>query len=161
MNKIFFILLFASSMFISCDKNRVYEKNKEIKDYIWDSKNKASFTFEIADTTKLYNIYINVRHADFYQFSNIWLITYTTFPDGNKIEKRVEIPLANEEGKWRGEGMGDIWDCSYLIQQGAHYSIPGKYIIELEQNMRKDPLPAIMAIGIRVDNTQISRSKRN
>ena len=88
-------------MFVSCDKNRVYEKNKEIKDYIWDSKNKASFTFEITDTTKLYNIYINVRHADFYQFSNIWLITYTTFPDGNKIEKRVEIPLANEEGKWR------------------------------------------------------------
>ena len=143
----------------SCDKNRVFEKNKEIKGYSWASDNKASFTVDITDTTKLYNIYVNVRHVDYYQFSNIWLITRTTFPDGKKMQQRLEIPLATDEGRWYGEGMGDIWDKSYLIQQGAHFSKRGNYIFELEQNMRKDPLPGIMAIGLRVENTNIPQSK--
>jgi gliding motility-associated lipoprotein GldH len=152
-----FFLIAATFVFASCDRNRIFEKNKEIKDYLWDSKQKAAFTFEIADTTKLYNIYVNVRHADFYEFSNMWLIRSTTFPDGKKIEKRIEIPLASGEGKWYGEGMGDIWDCSSMIEEGIYFNQQGKYTIEFEQNMRKDPLPGIMAIGVRVENTQVSR----
>ncbi|MEI7669902.1 MAG: gliding motility lipoprotein GldH, partial [Pseudomonadota bacterium] len=107
-----------------------------------------------------YNVYINVRHADFYPFSNLWLMSRTTFPDGNRLEKRVEIPLANNEGKWFGEGMGDIWDMSHILQQGTYFNKAGKYTIELEQNMRKDPLPGIMAIGIRIQKTQVKRSNK-
>ena len=141
----------------SCDESRVFEKNREIKDYIWDSRNKASFTFEVKDTTTLHNIYVNVRHADFYQFSNIWLMVRTTFPDGKQLSKRVEVPLANDDGAWYGEGLGDIWDAQHLIQQGAFFEQPGKYTFDLEHNMRKDPLPGIMAIGLRVENTGIRK----
>lgn len=143
----------------SCDKSRVFEKNREIKNYIWDSRNKAAFTFDIVDTTSLYNIYVNIRHADFYQYSNVWLMVRTTFPDGKQISKRVEMPLANEEGKWLGDGIGDIWDAQYLIQQGAYFQQAGKYTFELEHNMRKDPLPGVMAVGLRVENTGVSRKR--
>ena len=143
----------------SCDESRVFEKNREIKDYIWDSRNKASFTFEIKDTTTLYNIYVNIRHADFYQFSNVWLMVRTTFPDGKQISKRVEVPLANDEGAWLGDGIGDIWDAQHLIQQGAFFNQAGKYTFELEHNMRKDPLPGVMAVGLRVENTGVPRKR--
>src|SRR5205809_462241 len=123
-------LLLIVTVVAGCDKNRVFEKNRDIKDYTWDSKNKASFTFDIQDTTLLYNIYVNIRHTDFYQFSNIWLMVRTTFPDGKQMTKRIEIPLANAEGAWFGEGLGDIWDVSHLIQQGAFFSKAGKYTFE-------------------------------
>lgn len=151
------LLLFITIFFAACDKNRVFEKNREIKNYSWDSKSKASFTFEIRDTTVLYNIYVNIRHADFYQYSNLWLMVRTTFPDGKQISKRIEIPLANDVGAWYGEGLGDIWDVQQLIQQGAFFNKVGKYTFELEHNMRTDPLAAIMAIGIRVENTNLKR----
>jgi len=156
-----FAFLFLTLLaFSACDKNRVFEKNREIKDYTWDSKSKAAFTFDIQDTAVLYNIYVNVRHADFYQFSNLWLMVRTTFPDGKQLSKRIEIPLSNADGAWYGEGLGDIWDASHLIQQGAYFNKAGKYTFELEHNMRKDPLPGIMAIGLRVEDTHVKKQPR-
>lgn len=154
------VFLTAVLIIAGCDKNRVFERNVDIKDYNWDSRARAGFEFEIIDTTVLYNIYINVRHADYYQFSNLWLSVTTTFPGGQSVQQRVDVPLANEEGVWFGEGLGDIWDVQHMIQQGAYFEKPGTYSIEVEQLMRKDPLPGIMSIGLRVENTGIQRFSR-
>ncbi len=141
----------------SCQTNMVFDDNEEIKNYVWDSKVKPSFTFEIKDTMVLYNIYINLRHVDYYMFSNVWLNVSAVFPDGTRQVKRVEIPLADESGKWYGEGLGDIWDYRYMIQQGAYFNKPGKYTFSLEHLMRKDPLPGVMSVGLRVENTGVGR----
>lgn len=143
-----FILLF---LLFSCDKNRVYEKNSDIPKYQWDSKFIVAFELEINDTSFLYDVYANIRHADAYPFRNLWIIVHTTFPSGEKKEKRIELPLADESGKFFGEGMGDIWDYRILIQQNAIFPEAGKYKFELEQNMRQDPLPMIMSMGLRVE----------
>ena len=145
-------------LFTSCDKNRIYEKNVTIDKYIWDSKVKPVFTVDIADTSVLYNLYINVRHAEIYPFQNIWLIVSTKFPDGTTASRRIEVMLADEEGKWFGEGLGDIWDYRSLIQENAFFDKPGTYTFSLEQNMRVDPLPGVMSIGMRIENTGIYRT---
>lgn len=150
----FFTMIVALT---ACQTNMVFDDNEEIKNYVWDSKIKPSFSFEIKDTTVLYNIYINVRHVDYYMFSNIWLNVEAVFPDGSRQIKRVEIPLADESGKWYGEGLGDIWDYRYMIQQGAYFNKTGKYTFTLEHLMRKDPLPGIMSVGLRVENTGVGR----
>jgi gliding motility-associated lipoprotein GldH len=142
----------------SCDNSRVYEKNVTIKKYIWDSAVKPAFEVEIRDTSVLYNLYVNVRHAGVYPYRNIWLLVGTRFPDSTLASKRIEVMLADEEGKWFGEGLGDIWDYRSLIQDNAYFSQPGTYLFTLEQNMRQDPLPGIMAVGIRIENTGIRRS---
>jgi gliding motility-associated lipoprotein GldH len=141
----------------SCDKNRIYEKNISVEKYSWDSKFVPSFTVEIKDTSVLYNLYINVRHAEFYPYQNIWLLVSTGFPDSTVSSKRIEIMLANKEGKWFGEGLGDIWDYRTLIQENAFFTTPGNYTFTLTQNMRQDPLPGIMSIGVRIENTGIRK----
>lgn len=153
------IIVFIAIIFcaISCEKNRVYEKNISIEKYSWDSKVIPSYTVEIRDTSLLYNIYVNIRHADLYPFQNIWLQVSTQFPDGTKASRRVEIMLANDEGKWFGEGLGDIWDFRSLIQENAFFNQPGTYTFTIEQNMRQDPLPGIMAVGLRVENMRMDR----
>lgn len=157
---VFAFVCVASASLLGCDTNRVFERNIDIKNYQWESKDKADFSFEISDTNALYNIYVNVRHADYYQYNNLWLSVTTIFPDGSKTKSRVDVPLANDEGVWFGDGLGDIWDVQHLIQQGAFFNQAGLYHIEIEQLMRRDPLPGIMAIGVRVENTGIRRSNK-
>src|SRR4029078_1910647 len=120
--KYFFVIGMAITLFSSCDKNRIYEKNIAIEKYIWDSKFTPSYTVEIKDTSVLYNLYVNVRHAEIYPFQNIWLMISTQFPDGTKSSRRIEVMLANGEGKWFGEGLGDIWDYRTLIQENAFFT---------------------------------------
>ncbi len=141
----------------SCEKNRVYEKNISIEKYTWDSKVVPAFTVEIPDTSALYNIYVNIRHIDLYPFQNIWLLVDTQFPDGTHTDRRIEIILANDEGKWHGEGLGDIWDFRSLIQENAFFNKAGTYTFTITQNMREDPLPGIMAVGLRVEKTGMTR----
>lgn len=148
------LLLFTLA---SCEKNRVYEKNISIDKYMWDSKTVPSFRVTIPDTTQLYNIYVNIRHADLYPFQNIWLQIGTEFPDGTHANRRIEIMLANDEGKWHGEGLGDIWDFRALVQENAFFKSGGTYTFTLAQNMRQDPLPGIMAVGLRVEKTGIQK----
>jgi len=164
-NKGFFKFITASALsafiilfFTACEKNRIYEKNITIEEYRWDSKAVVSYKIDIIDTSVLYNIYINVRHADLYPFQNIWLVIGTQYPDGTEASRRVEIMLANDEGKWYGEGLGDIWDYRTLIQENAIFTQQGVYVFTLEQNMRQDPLPGIMAVGLRIENSGLKKA---
>ena len=151
--------LFIFLLFSSCDKNRIYEKNIAVDKYEWSSNAVPQFAVEVSDTAILYNLYVNIRHADLYPFQNIWLLVGTQFPDGSRTSRRIEIMLANDEGKWFGEGLGDIWDFRSMIQENAFFTERGTYLFTLEQNMRQDPLPGIMAVGFRIENTGIRRSQ--
>lgn len=146
----------------SCNPNRVFEKNTDIPNNVWDKEFKPEFEFEITDTNLVYSLSVNVRHTNFYQFNNLWVMAYTTFPDGKTISSRVELPLADKDGKWHGDCLGDICDANILIQEKALFNQLGKYKLTFEQIMRNkslnlDQLPSIMAIGLKVEkiNTTI------
>jgi gliding motility-associated lipoprotein GldH len=140
----------------SCNPNRVYEKNIDIPGYNWDIKNKLTYKANITDTNFIYRISVNVRHTNFFQFSNLWLMVYTTFPDGELQSQRVQLPLANKDGKWHGDCLGDICDLNVTIQERAYFNQTGTHTFTFEQIMRDkeiniDYLPAIMAMGLRID----------
>lgn len=134
-----------------CDTSRIFEENTDIPKYIWNLDFKPEFTVNISDTTLLYNIYVNVRHTKFYPNSNLWIFITTKFPGGKKLEKRVELTLADKEGRWQGDCLGDICDIQLPIQQNAFFDHPGNYIFQFAQIMRTDNLPFVMSIGLRVE----------
>ena len=142
MYRIVFILLALSLVLTSCDKNRIFEKNTEIPDMSWDKNNILKFDVEINDTLSPDNIYINVRNASQYQFSNLFLFLKTRIPDGKASRDTVELTLANEKG-WLGDGAGDIWDNRILFKKNFHFPQAGTYTFELEQGMRINPLPLL------------------
>jgi gliding motility-associated lipoprotein GldH len=151
-------ILIIIFLFIACQQNLSYEKYISIDRESWNSAQKLFFPVEIKDTSVLYNIYINVRNTNDYPFSNLWLNIGTKFPDNQSFEKRINLTLADSSGKWLGQPQGDLNDEKILIQQNAFFQKPGTYTFSLEQIMRQDPLPGILAIGLRVENTQIKRS---
>ena len=148
LGRIILAFLLPIALLYSCNPNRVFEKNVDIKNNVWDKTVKTSYTLDIQDTTQHYDISVNVRHTNFYQFSNLWIMIYTTFPDGTRLSQKVELPLAEKDGKWYGDCLGSICDINVPIQK------KGKYTFEFEQLMRADQLPAVMAMGLKVEKTK-------
>ncbi|WP_109695704.1 gliding motility lipoprotein GldH [Chitinophaga deserti] len=133
-----------------------YEKNRDIPQSSWESSLKPTYevTLNNEDTAYFYNLYVNVRHTDAYPYNNLWLIVSTQLPgDSLPQSRRVELPLADSYGKWLGNGLDDIFEHRIPIQQNAILPRTGTYRFTFEQNMRQDPLPNIMSVGLRVEKT--------
>ena len=143
---ILFVLFFSS-----CDSNRVYEENMDIPQMAWDKNNKLKFEVDITDTISAYNVFINIRNAGIYQFSNIYLFINITFPNGKIRKDTTQCTLADVQGNWLGSGLGDIWDNKIEYMPNTHFPLSGKYIFEIEQAMRADKLEGILDAGLRVE----------
>ena len=148
------LFFFAIVFLNACDRNVVFEKNVELPENRWEQKNAVKFTVEIHDTINPHNLYINLRNAAGYQFSNIFLFFTTTAPSGKMERDTIELTLADANGKWLGDGMGDIWDNRELFKKNFKFPQSGTYTFQLEQAMRIDPLPQIMDAGIRIERLE-------
>ena len=146
-----FILLLSFLSLLSCDPDRVFEKNIRLPDGIWEWAHIVRFDLAIEDTISSYNLYINVRNANLYPMSNLYLFITTTAPSGHSIRDTVEVVLADEKGKWLGSGLGDIWDLQQAYKKNIRFAQKGKYSFEYEQAMRVERLPFIMDVGLRVE----------
>lgn len=138
-----------------CVESPYFQKQVSIPGYQWDYKYMPVFDFEITDTTRVYDVYFLIRHTDAYPYSNLWMNIYTRQPGDSVYKKqRVNVELAVSSGKnngqWKGRGMGEIWEHKLSIAKGA-FQHKGKYSIKFEQNMRINPLPEILQVGMRVE----------
>lgn len=153
-NRLLLLLISVSLLALgSCgDKNRIYEQNLDIKDNNWRIEDTKEFKFEITDTTRTYNIYFNVRNALFYEYYNLYVSQTLINPAGKKLYTKLhELYLMDKKtGEPLGNGAGDIFDHTVLALKNQQFNMPGTYTIRLTQYMRKNPLPGIMAVGIKV-----------
>lgn len=150
---IFFAAFFLLCVFFfySCDSARIFEQNQSIPESGWSSKTILKYDVEITNTEIPANFYINVRNADGYPYSNIYLFIKTTFPNGKMSNDTLECVLADEKGKWLGSGMGDIYDNQIPFKRNVRFPVSGKYTFEIQHGMRTDIVPLIMDIGLRIE----------
>lgn len=151
-------LLFVSVslviFFSSCDPTRVFDENETLPENLWDRKNRLAFNVPITDTVSPYNVFINVRNADGYPYGNLFLFIHSTFPNGQKFTDTLECVLADANGKWLGDGIGDIYDNQIPFKHNVRFRLAGNYNFELEQGMRLEMLPLIMDAGIRIEKAK-------
>lgn len=145
------LLLLLSVFFFSCDSNRVFEENQAISGSAWDSNDTLKFEVDITDTISPVNFYINIRNADGYPYNNLFLFIKTIFPNGKMANDTLECVLADENGKWLGSGMGDIYDNQIPFKRNVRFPLSGIYTFELQQGMRRSSIPLIMDAGLRIE----------
>jgi len=152
LKKLFYIVcFFAVVLFTACDSKRVIDENKDLPAQGWNYQNKLIFDVPINDTLSQYNLFFNVRiNADFL-YSNLYLNLHTSSPSMLKTIERKELILADENGKWLGKGLGDLYDYQIPVKEKFRFKENGIYRFELEQNMRNDTLLNIAAAGIRLE----------
>lgn len=140
-----------------CLSSPYYQKSYTVPGNEWVYDFQPSFKFEITDTAADHDMQFLIRHTEAYPYSNIWLMVHVKKPGDTLFERtRVEIPLAEPTGKWLGRGMGEIWEQRMQMHLGTDstfLNIPGMWEVKLEHNMRMEPLPEILQVGLRVEKS--------
>jgi gliding motility-associated lipoprotein GldH len=152
LNKLWFILI----LFVvlgSCQTIDIYQKTTSFPKHSWASGEQPSFSFEITDTTALYNIFLVMRHEDAYNYNNIW-INLTVKSPADVVTIRREFILANNRQGWLGSGMDDIIEQRRPFNDKPAPLRKGTYTFTLQQDMREDPLDHIISAGIRVEKAR-------
>lgn len=143
-----FLLLF----FVGCSETGLYEKVYFLKGNSWSSQERPDFKFQVKDTASRYQVYFLMRHADAYEYNNIWISLKSQLPGDTIIRKeRFDIPLATQN-KWLGTGMDDIFEHRVLLyREPVKFSRPGEYNISIGHDMRVEPLEHVFNVGLRIE----------
>jgi len=155
---IFFPLLF-SLFFLGCNQNVVYEQEYEIGNTEWTYVDTLVYEVNITDTLAVYDLFLEIEHTRTFPFENMYIRIHTRFPQGQRLAETVSLELADETGIWMGDCDGDGCEIDIPIQQGAYFSQQGQYAFVIEQYMRRDPLPGVESITLRVKETGARRGE--
>lgn len=148
-----FSFLVLVLLLTACIESNVYESNYDFPSHQWKPNHKPTFEIKITDTNAPYVFFLNLRHTNAYNFSNIWINMITTSPDGKKTEQRVELKLAESSGRWLGRGMNEIYEHKISLSGNAKTKFQqlGVYKIVMEPIMRQEPLQEILSVGLRIE----------
>ena len=150
------VILLFFAIIISCDnKNYISNQSNEIEKGVWLYKDQLQYDFNIQDTTKVYNLYLEIDHTTEYAYQNLYLKLHTLFPNGKKMEQQVSFELADKYGQWYGDCSSN--SCSLLVdlQKGTYFNAIGKHTIMVEQFMRKNPIEGIEQLALKVEETGV------
>jgi gliding motility-associated lipoprotein GldH len=154
--RLFCTIFTAAIIFLaSCGTTDVFEKNVAIPNHEWSSSLKPEISFEVSDTTSLYNIYAVIRHTDAYRYNNIYMNVSFQVPGDTLRKQRLDLRLATDDKGWLASGMDDIFEHRILItREPQRLTKAGIYKFTLENIMREDPLQHVMNVGIRVEKVK-------
>jgi len=150
---IYFLLLFIFASVVSCDRRRVFESYHEIDKNGWNKDSVVVFNFPLTDTIRNNNLFINIRNKGNYPYSNIYLFLTIGSPNGVLKTDTVEFTLAEPSGKWKGSGIGGLYDNQILYKSSVYFPKKGNYMFSIKQGMRDNVLQGIRDVGIRIEKT--------
>ena len=148
---------------VSCNRNRIFEKNVKMKNRVWSIHEPVIFQFSIEDIHFSYDFYFNLRNSILYPYQNIYLNYSLMDTLGNTYkDDLVNIKLFDSKtGEPLGDGLGDIFDHQYQVIDGYLFNNPGVYQMKINHYMRPDSLPEIMAVGIRIERKEEDGTDKN
>ncbi len=159
MRKITIIIIVLLSI-ISCNDTTVFDTYKSISKSQWHKDSIINFTFQPIDTLSKNNMYINLRNNNDYQYSNLYLIIGTDFPNNSRVVDTLEYEMADAEGKFLGSGFTDLKENKLEYKTNVVFPTTGTYTISVQHAMRKSGsvdgimlLDGVTDVGLRIEKT--------
>ena len=162
-NNFFVIPCALLLLVIACDSKQVYDAYQSVPEK-WHKDSLITFKLTAPDTTNAYNLHINLRNTNDYQYSNLFLIAELQYPNGKTIKDTLEYKIAAPNGELLGKGFTDVKE-SKLWYKGYDepfiFKESGDYIVTLQQAMRRNgdvngvlELEGVTDIGFRVEHKE-------
>ena len=149
------ILLLAAILLFSCDKKRVFDEYKSVGS-AWHKDSVVTFDLPVLDSTKKYNLFVNLRDNNDYPFNNLFLIVALEMPNGFTKVDTLEYQMANPDGTLLGNGFTDIKESKLYYKEGVKFR--GKYKVHIKQAVRQSgkipgvqELDGITDVGFRIE----------
>lgn len=144
------ILLIGSLLAAACTRGVVYSDFKDVSPVGWDKDSAVVFTFRVTDTVLPYNVLLHVRHSDNYPYQNMWLFLNATDPQGGMTSDTIEFYLADERGRWLGNGRNGHVSMPVLYEQNYVFPDTGTYSLSVRHGMRTEDLRGVSQIGLEI-----------
>ncbi len=155
----FFTVAILGVLIASCDKERVFDEYKSVGS-AWHKDSIASFDLPEMDTTKTYNLFVNVRSNDAYPYSNLFLIVQMDHPGRLSKVDTLEYVMADEEGNLLGNGFSDIKESKLFYKERVRFK-KGNYKVHIKHAVRETgkvqgvpELKGISEVGFRIEYAQ-------
>jgi gliding motility-associated lipoprotein GldH len=149
------ILLLAAILLFSCDKKRVFDEYKSVGS-AWHKDSIVTFDLPVLDSTKRYDLFVNVRDNNNYPFNNLFLIIAIEMPNGFTKVDTLEYQMANPDGTLLGNGFSDIKESKLYLKENVKFR--GKYKVHIKQAVRQSgkipgvqELEGITDVGFRIE----------
>lgn len=136
------------------DPKMLVDQSTQIENQNWGYGNKVKTDFYIPNPAIAYNLYLNLRVTPDYKYSNIFVLIHQNGPDKKILTVRYEFTLADKDGEWLGQGTGNLYNYQIIYRTNYKFPAKGLYHIEIEQNMRDNPLRNVSDAGVRVERAE-------
>lgn len=153
----FLVLLTTIFIIISCDSNHVLDSYKTLPK-VWKKGDSITFTFKSPDTLKAYNMFLNLRNNNTYEFSNLFLIVALKTPSNTTTIDTLEYQMTAPNGEWLGTGFSEIKENKLWYKNAIQFNQKGDYTLSIEHAIRKngningvEELKGITEIGYRLE----------
>lgn len=153
----FLVLIITIATLISCDTNHVLD-DYETLPKVWKKGDSISFAFKSPDTLKTYDVFLNLRNNNDYEFSNLFLIVGLKTPSNNKTIDTLEYQMTAPNGEWLGSGFSEIKENKLWYKDAIQFKEDGNYTLTIEHAIRKngningvEQLKGITEIGYRLE----------
>ena len=138
------LLLFVVILFYSCDKKRVFDEYKSVGS-AWNKDSIVTFNLPKLDSTKQYNLFINLRDNNNYPFNNLFLIVSMEKPNGFTKIDTLEYQMANPDGSLMGDGFSDIKESKLFYKD--RIKLNGISKVHIKQAVRENgKIPGVKAL---------------
>jgi gliding motility-associated lipoprotein GldH len=153
------LFFFAAVLLVSCDKKRVFDEYKSVGN-VWHKDSVVTFDLPEIDTTKAYNLFVNIRDNNNYPYNNLFLIVSMDHPGGLTKVDTLEYQMADDEGNLLGNGFSDIKESALFYKEKVKFK-KGKYQVRIRQAVRESgkvagvkELKGISDVGFRIESLQ-------
>lgn len=152
-------ILFAVVLLIlACDKKRVFDEYKTMGSG-WNKDSIVSFDLPVLDSTKQFNLFVNLRANDDYKFNNIFLIVAMEQKNGFTKVDTLEYQMANPDGSLLGNGFTDLKESKLFYKEKVRFK--GHYKVYIKQALRENGkvpgvsvLDGITDVGFRIESIE-------
>lgn len=142
------------SVFVSCNKDVVFDESMPIDKDGWNMTERKVFEVDISqkDIVYDYKFALNLRNTSDYKYNNIFFLITTVYPDGSITRKdTVECIVANPDGTWKGKGNSNIKDNRFWFAKNVKFPQKGKYVFKIEQATKDTLLTGIKDVGLHIE----------
>lgn len=150
---IVFILILASGL-TACQDGALLDVYEDFPEGQWNYDQVLEMEFDIQDTSVYYQWFANLKINSDYEYSNFFMKMKVTAPDSNVSEEVIALTLAEKSGKWLGSGLGDALTYQIPISNKKVFKQSGTYKVTLEQHMRKEIIPNVLAAGLKLNKQE-------
>lgn len=137
-----YIAFVLIALLSSCTQRTIYNHAETLPIEGWEADSAFTFSVDIQDSAIAYDLLLCVRHSDTYPFQNMWL---------GINEDTIEFFLANQYGKWLGNGKGRLIEMPVLYEQNYRFPHCGIYEFKIRQLMREDCLKGVNDVIFKVE----------